>query len=210
MARLKNGILGHITGRVGDMIYYMLNGKLVARNISKISTVPPSELQLASRARFAIANSFTKSVKNFVKVSFGEAKGPGQNAYNKAISTVLLNALSGEYPEYTLDYSKVILSLGSLQPARESSAELENGEVVFTWLSNNKWPVAADRVMMIAYCEELEEVVYSVGGQKRIVGRDVLNIPQEWSGQRVHLYISFCSEDQKKVANSEYLGNLII
>ena len=48
MAILRNGIIGHANGKMGNIVFYTLNGKLVARTIGKIS-VNPTVLQLQCR-----------------------------------------------------------------------------------------------------------------------------------------------------------------
>jgi hypothetical protein len=58
MAYLKNGILGGLQGPVGDMVWYMLNGKYIVRSRRRKSTKPPTEKQLACRKRLTMVNDF--------------------------------------------------------------------------------------------------------------------------------------------------------
>ncbi|GAA3936460.1 hypothetical protein GO495_13945 [Chitinophaga oryziterrae] len=51
MARLKNGLLGGITGAIGDIEGYMLNGKYIVRSRRRKSIKPPTEKQLACRKK---------------------------------------------------------------------------------------------------------------------------------------------------------------
>lgn len=212
MGTLSKGTKGQLTGRIGDLTYYTANGQHVVRKSKNdLSGKPPSVNQLASRERMKLVVNFLKPVKDFVKIGFGSTKrNPGVNAYNVATAVLLLEAVTGKYQAYQLDYAKVVLSRGRLMQSLGALVVLENGEFVFTWQSENRWPGAGDRVMMVAYCEELQEAIYVAGGEKRIAGRDAIKAPQEWEGKKIHFYISFCTGDCKSVANSSYLGHLII
>ncbi len=209
MAILKHGISGPVEGSIGTLNYYVVNGKNIVRSRRKKSTIPASTKQLAVRQRMKIASGFLKQLVEFVTIGFANAVREGSgSAYNIATAEVLSHAIKGAYPDYELDYTKVVLSSGTLLPAIHPAVDCIEGRLVFNWQPEEEWPDSNDRVMMVAYCPELNEAVYNLVGARRSAGTDVLDLDISWSGKAVETYISFRSERKEVLAASLYTGRI--
>ncbi|HMI02399.1 MAG TPA: DUF6266 family protein [Pedobacter sp.] len=104
MGKLKNGAFGHLSGRVGNLVCYTVNGENVVREVGHNST-PPTEKKLANYQRMKVVNQFQKPLLPFLNVGFAQAAmKAGQNPYNTAMSFNKINALQGEYPFIEMDY----------------------------------------------------------------------------------------------------------
>jgi len=57
------------TGKTGRTVVYLLNGKLVQREIG-FSTKPPTLLQLASQQITTVSSQFLSPVKEFINLGF--------------------------------------------------------------------------------------------------------------------------------------------
>ncbi len=210
MAILKNGISGPIEGSVGSLIFYTLNGQTIVRSRRRKSTTPASLKQLAVRQKAAIVGLVLKQFNEFVKVGYANAvTDPMISAYNLAASEALCHAVKGAYPEYELDYASLALSSGSLLPAASPVAHYAGTEMIFNWQPEQDWPDSNDRVMMLAYCPELNEAIYNLVGAKRSAGTDSLTIDVSWAGKAVETYISFRSESNQHTSKSCYTGRII-
>lgn len=207
MGVLKNGISGAITGPVGEYTYYEANGlQIIRKRRNNTQIEPAAPGQLNQRQKMKVMNRFLKPVAGFVKIGFAHLKGkPGAAAYHQAQSVVVKHA----FVEDMLDYSKIILSIGSLPQAIDPMLLHADGKLIFRWQAEQAWPVATDRVMILAYCEELVEGIYNVAGMQRSKGEDVLELPLHWKDKIVHAYLSFTAEDQSSVSSSQYLGDFI-
>jgi hypothetical protein len=212
MARLKNGILGGITGKIGNIEGYMLNGEYIVRSRRRKSTKPRTEKQLANQQKFGTVNHFINPFIDFVIVGFNHsAIGKRQRPHNLAVSYQYKYAITGQYPDFTIDYSKVRVTEGSINIQNiNASVQLENNHLNFTWTPDLTFAYGNDRVMLLAYAPALKEAVYTLCGAKRNKGIDVLELPDDsWKGQVIETYLSFRAENRMVCANSLYLGQIV-
>ena len=114
MARLINGLFGGISGKIGNMEAYVLNGATYLRAAKKKTKVAPTEKQLATRARLMTVNRFIDSMTTYVGVGFALfARDKIFSANNAAKSYQFKHAVAGEYPNFEIIYPEVRLSTGS-------------------------------------------------------------------------------------------------
>ena len=64
MGIIKNGPNGEVRGRIGNLVYYVLNGQNVVRKVGKTSK-EPTLLQLSSRLETRISGKFLKKLAPF-------------------------------------------------------------------------------------------------------------------------------------------------
>jgi uncharacterized protein DUF6266 len=205
MAQLSSGILGPIRGKVGENVYYVRKGKQCVRSVPKKSSKAPSKSQLEQRVKMAKAVLFVSSLKRLLSISYRhyfKHRFPS----NEVVKQILRSAITGVYPDFNIDYSKVQVSLGhiSKNPMAQSSAAKD--EINFSWNTiciggsyNN------DRSILIAYCEALNRCIFTSTGPIRGTGKATLPVPN-FRGQQVHTWLGFISADGKNVADSVYTG----
>jgi hypothetical protein len=214
MARFKKGLLGGITGVIGNLEGYMLNGQLVLRTRRAKSTKPPTAGQLASRHKMRVVSKFLGSMIGFVNTGFAYvARGKDYSAHNAAIRWQLKNAVLGEYPDFTIDYASVRVTEGPIDTQGiDAAATIDGNKLIFTWKPNRSYAHANDCVMLLAYAPALNEAVYTHCGAKRSTGTDQLTLPVErWGeGIEVETYLSFIAENGIKCTNSIYTGRLLL
>lgn len=210
MGILRDGITGFVTGKVGDMVFYVLNGENVVRHAGK-SVKPRSEAQLANQAKMALVNLFLKPISEFINTGFLLNVWPEKsNPYNRAVSYNKINGVVGVFPSFMIDYGKVLVSKGDLPVAAGASVDLFAEGLRFGWLfpSDMPYPRENDRVMLLAYFPVLGSAVYSLEGANRKAGTDLLVLPEELLAEPMEVYIAFVAADGKRVSNSVYLGRL--
>jgi hypothetical protein len=211
MGRLRNGILGGINGKIGDAEGYIRNGIAYVRAKRRKSNKPPTEKQLAGRQKMALVNRFINTMTAFVGAGFElVAKGQAFSANNAAKSYQLKYALEGEYPDLAVNYSKVKLSSGKLQPAEGAAVKVLVNGLKFTW----ECQAIAERVyyqstaMLLVHCPALNLSFYDLSGLKRIAGEQLIELPLDFNGHSLHCYISFVTDDRKMIADSVYVGEV--
>ena len=210
MGILRDGITGFVTGKVGDMVFYVLNGENVVRHAGK-SVKPRSEAQLANQAKMALVNLVLKPLLEFVNIGFAHVtQDDRSNPYNRAVSYNKINAIAGVYPDLLIDYSEVSVSKGKLPVAEGGTVELVADGLKFDWLfdSDMPYPRENDRAMLLAYFPVLGSAVYSLEGASRKAGADLLVLPGELLAEPMEVYIAFVAANGKSVSNSVYLGRL--
>ncbi len=210
MGILKNGPWGKFRGRVGNTVSYTLMGKEVIRMIGE-NHKPPSVKQLANRQGMGVVIHFIAKIKGFIDAGFClVAKEANKYPHNMALSFNKKHALQGIYPDIAMDYTKVLVAQGSLQPAQNPRAELVPEGLRFSWDAEPgmDWQERKQSVMLLAYFPESEKVMYTVNGAKRIAGNDILPLGPKLAGEYMETYISFITTPANQVADSVYTGRV--
>lgn len=210
MAIANDGPQGPHRGRIGNMVYYDLNGQNVGRQIGRI-TKPPTENQLKNWEVMKLVPPFLSSMLEFINLGFSVEKlGTTKNSYNIAMELNIKQIVTGVYPDLAIDYSKVTLSKGILKPAQNPTAEMEAEAIRFNWDTSPQmpWEESTDQVMMLACFPVQQKVFYTLFGKDRIAGSDSLAIPDDLLDQPVYTYISFVSANRRQLADSMFIGGL--
>ena len=210
MASSKKGSDG-FTGKTGRTVVYLLNGKIVKREIG-FSSKPPSILQLAAWQVTTISSQFLSPAKEFINLGFKlQSEKTYKSPNSLASSHLRYNAVIGEYPDYCLDYSKVLLSRGTKPLTERIEVEVVEEGLQFSWDpavsdSGKRWN---DQTMMMAYIPSLREAVYLLNGARRTEGADILKLPRFKDAVVIETYISFIAANHKSISDSVYTGQLI-
>jgi hypothetical protein len=178
------------------------------RSKAKKRTGPLSDAQLEQQAKFAVAGKFTQSMNDLLTLGFKD-QAIKMTGKNYAQSVILKDAITGAYPDFQIDYSKVLLSQGKLPRVKKPVVTAEANSIIrFTWTNDagRKLAKANDQAVLIAYCPEENETEYAFG-PARDAGTGTLDVA-EFTGKKVHTWISFMSANGKLLANSVYCGEV--
>jgi hypothetical protein len=129
------------------------------------------------------------------------------------MSFTIANAITGTYPNYAIDPSKVFISRGGLTPAlNASAAPSAGGSIIFDWDDNSGSSTAkqTDKALLAVVNPAKSEAVFDIGGVTRSETTSSVNLPADWVGASVEAYMGFISEDGREVANSMYVGSIVI
>lgn len=207
MGTIKQGILGGFSGKVGTVIGGSWKGIQYMRSLATNVKNPRTEKQMSQRSKFAITLEFLKPITPYVRVGFKNYANK-QTAFNAGMSYNVANAISGDYPDFSFDFSKALVSRGSLTPAENGAVAVTTEKVTITWNDNSLIgnASATDLAMPLIINSDKGEAVFSTASAPRSAATTELNIPADWIGDNVHAYLAFASEDGKNISNSIYLG----
>lgn len=201
-----------LSGTIGDRVYCSWKGTSYSRSKPVSIKNPRTPGQLAQRAKFSTLLKFLKPCKEFIKIGF-QSKARNMSPFNYATSFVYKNALIGDYPDISIDYSKVLLSAGKLAVAIEpGTAFTSNHEIEFTW-QVNPWEANCyrdDNAMIIVYNIKKQEAVVIINGNPRECMRHLVTLPATYTGDEVVCYLAFRDYYGKVVSDSQFLGRLIV
>ena len=149
MGKISKGILGGFSGKVGTVIGASWRGIHYMRSIPQSVRNPRTDGQRSQRNKFSLVVAFLKPLNSLLRTGFKNYANR-QSPFNAATSFMLANAITGEYPNYEIDASKVLVSRGSLTPALNASAKVENDNLIVTWSDNSNVGDAqpSDRVLI--------------------------------------------------------------
>lgn len=212
MAIVKSGPYMGFSGTVDGITYSVQpNGTTVAKRKNGKSGKPSTIYQIAAQKDTDIFSQFMKPFKEFALVGYDlEAKAKGLSHHNAMVQCSRKNSLQGVYPNRSIDYSKVLITKGTLPAAAETAVTMTASGLAFTW-STEIIPYRthySDQVIMLAYFPELNETRYITAGSQRHAGKDLLILDGIKKGYGAEIYISFVTDDRRSISNSIHLGQL--
>lgn len=208
MGKIGRGILGGVSGKVANVVGARWKGIDYIRAKPLSVANPRTLLQVNQRTKFALVLRFLQPNLNFVKIGY-KNYAVKKSQFNSAMSYLLNNAIIGVSPNFEIDYSLALLSRGNLSTALNPVFDLTTpGQVEFSWDDNSTDgnANATDKVMVVAYNPLKGESIYLTEGAIRTDLSQSLVLPNSYSGEEVHLFISFMSADETQLSNSTYIG----
>lgn len=207
MGIYNEGILGFFRGKVGRVIGSVVRGVHYMKGLGDVRTDKPSRPQLDQRAKWSLVMAFLKPLKKLIDVGYPVGK-TGLTSMNKATSANLNEMITGVSPNFALDYSKFVYSKGALEkPTGVSVGTADESNLVFEW-ENSGATTATDLATLLVYNPEKDTYVVLPGAAPRSALTYTLQLPLDFGGDLVHMWISFVSADGKEVSNSHYIGSL--
>lgn len=208
MAKLSNGILGGISGTVGNVVGGRWRGIDYIRSKPASVKNPNTEAQRTQRMRFRLVITFLRKIQPFVAIGFRKGR-KSQTEMNYAMSVNIRDAITGTYPDLEIDPSALIVSVGDLQGSSTAGLDLSVAETAtFTWINEAGVGNASDddAAMVLLYNADKDAVIYKLHGASRMDENLAVTIPASWSGDSVAGYLTFRSETSRGVSDSQFLG----
>jgi hypothetical protein len=159
-------------------------------------------------AKFRLANSFIRHFQGFINLCFQPV--PGKTERNIALGHLLKNAITGDYPNYSINYSQVLVTKGELESAKDASVVSKGAGVLsFTWKNNadDKNANSTDKTILVVYHEGSDKLHFSLDQATRSQEHASFDL-DFLSGKEVHVWLSFRAWLQPLVADSVYLGRV--
>ncbi len=212
MGKISQGVLGGFSGKVGNIVGGTWKGIDYMRIKPSNVANPKTQGQVDQRSKFSNVLQFLQPMKDFVKVGY-KNYAIKMTQFNSAMSYILKNAVTGSYPNFTIDYANALISRGSLAGViNGAAASSVAGAVEFTWGDNSSEgnAQATDKALILAYNKTKGEAIFVTDGAVRTTGTQTLTVPDDFSSDSVECFIAFISADGLSVANSKYVGSIAV
>lgn len=203
MGTIKQGILGDLSGKVGNVVGYHRNGKNHVRVRAEKMKNPRTKEQQAQRGKFTVALAFLKAVNPFIRIGYRNY-AQGRSAYNVAMSYLMKRAVTDRGEDTVVDFRRAMVSIGFLMPAAGASCTRSMEAIDFRWEDNSHSGNAdsTDIAMLLVYNKEKEQAVFLTDAATRADGHTSMPLPLEWKDDTLVPYLSFRMADGDEVANS--------
>lgn len=166
---------------------------------------PKTPPQLKQRSKIATTTQFLKTITPLIRISYNNFKVGNISAFNAASSYLINNAFVGEGSNVQMDYSKVLISRGSLKPAKITTVDITDCTLSIEWDATLKGNAKYnDFAMLVLHNSSKEESVYKINANKRTDGKAQMKMPENWVNENLHLYLGFRNESGKLVSDSQY------
>lgn len=208
MATITEGINGGFSGKIGTAIGSKWRGIDYMRSKPASVSNPKSQGQLDHRAKLATIVQLLKPLTPFLRIGFN-SQAVRMSGFNAAVKYNYHHAISGIYPDFVLDYSRVLVSCGTLTGALNPAvSSTTSGQVDFTWENNSNGMAVRsnDRVLLVVYNPRLHVAVTVEGGNNRGSGRQSVTVPSAFIGDELQCYIAFENARDAVVSNSQFVG----
>ncbi|RWU10612.1 DUF6266 family protein [Pedobacter chitinilyticus] len=213
MGIIRNGGNGAFSGKAGSFIGSNWKNVSYIKGIPRLSSKPPTDKQKAQRARFALVLAFLSPIKEIVKIGFQAQEKQKASAFNLAIQHALNFAIVCDYPDYSLDLSKVLLAKGSLTaPAgiALTSPAAAKVQIAYSNMANKLTAFDDDRLAVIFYSEENAIFMPYIDVAKRSDGGVLLDVPTEFVGKQIDTFLFFIAQNSTRCSLSLYAGTVAV
>lgn len=211
MATYKKGINGPFKGKLGNVVGASWRGVDYLRSLGE-TTAAPTQKQINQRLKFALVMGWLKPLLNIINIGYQILTGD-KTPMNRAVSYHLKEAVTGDAPDYGINFKKAIFS---------------RGELLVSWILevlclvnavlNIKWdngPESAfsndtDKASFIIYNPAKEAFVSFEGIALRSDKEAALQLPDDFAHDRVHAWMHYVNAEGNAVSTSVYLGEYTI
>lgn len=202
MGKIKGGIQGKVSGKVGNVIFYESGDMNLTRSLPK---APPKFTgpQKANHTVFGLKQNWLKPITAFLLVGC-KNNIPHMGGTALAMQYLSANAVSGKGESFQIHPEKMLVSMGDLPGTPEAAVTLEGSELEFSWDPQvDRHGSQYDQVLVLAYDVEQGEAFSLLKGHFRKDGslRMQVSTPGHY-----HCYLGFLAEDSSRQSNSQYLG----
>jgi len=211
MGTIQKGILGGFSGKVGTVVGANWRGKDVMRSLPKKSQRVATEQQMIVRTKFKLITQFLSPISMILKAHFGQSSGE-KSRRNLAVSYHIREAITGIYPDFLIDFPKVIITKGELPGLQEPQITPEaGGNLAIAWEDNSEQSMAKPGDLLLAVAFNPEKNLYEdrQSAVRSALAYDMA-VPANWVGDAVHLWLSFTSADGKTRSTSFYAGTFTV
>lgn len=212
MAKLKHGIFGPLSGKLGPVVGATWMGIPYLRQAPKKSdrAKPRSAAQIANEQKLKFVNIVLVPFHPYVTVGFNNL-AIQKTAISAGFSANYHQAITGIYPNLGVDYSKMIISKGELPGLSNPNMKFIAQDLLeFTWQNGTDITESYDdQLMLVLYAPELHIADGFIGGTKRAERHRVFKLDPQLIGKALEVYISVTSLSRKKISNSLYMGRIL-
>src|SRR5690554_8159341 len=103
MGVISQGILGGVSGKVGNVVGGSWKGIDYIRIKPSSVANPRTEGQVNQRNKFTITLEYLQATSDFIKIGY-KSFAVKKTGFNAAMSYVLNNAVGGVAPNFTIDF----------------------------------------------------------------------------------------------------------
>ena len=195
----------NLSGQLGDYVYYKWKDKNVVRKKPSPRISEPSPAELQARSKFGFMTQFLLPLNALFYESF---RYNNMSPLNKALSVNLNHVLPDSYPDWEVDFSKLLLGEGNIPGLTDLAVDVQiPGHLIFNWNGKSRrWGTTGNDLIYVAvYCEHLDMWLTHFGSAYRKEGSFVLDA-EPFSGFPVHIYLGLISGFRGGSSDSQYLG----
>lgn len=206
MGYVEKGKRKHLSGKMGNMVFFSRNGKQLFRSYV-VPRNPQTPAQIANRKKFTLASKIVSPLFDAMKRGHSHTKV----LFGSLCGRVMREVITGESPNFRVNYSRLTIAEGALTPPRNVSFHFDSltRQVRITWDSTltleEDVGSPADQVTIVCFHESASPAVRTHLAGKRSTGESRFQLPEEWDPTHLHCWIYFTSYNGVQHSQSIYV-----
>jgi len=212
MAIVQNPVIGRAYGSVGGIVFSKIFGKNTMRSKPLGVKYSKSDTQVIQRNKFTVAVELGRSILGTIRYGF-QQMAVGKSAFNAFISYTTKNATTVTELEAAIDYTKIVVADGTLEGVIGLTATAVTlNKVDLDWTDNSGQgdALATDiSAYVLLNTTKKEELTNNIGAVRDAETQSI-EVPEEWIGDDVEVYMFFGTVKGDSVCNSECAGKVVI
>ena len=210
MAKMKQGIFGGLSGKVGNLTGSSWKGTPVVKSRPQSVAYPATTGQVAQTTKMSAIVAFCKLIlSGWIKPLWDRA-AVGMSGYNAFVKANIAEFADGEIN----DYANLIMSKGTMASTSFVAPIVEDGDLnlVVTWNGASFSGLQlSDDVAFLAVINETTGEVAVVSGALRNSGTATILLADGAStGDILHFYLAFKRSNGTVISNSSYATTTVI
>lgn len=208
MAKMKNGILDGLNGKIGPVVAYQWKGRYCLRGRVINFKNPRTPKQQANRQVFGVASKLASAMMPAVSIGFRGPATAEQTTERGCFMHVNKQCFSLVNDGVHIDYPAIRVAQGLLPAVRFSEPLASEGCAVSVAFQSESGGEGVDYVLLFAYSPTAGTGILSLpaGRYQRTV---TIDLPRFWTGHEVHLY-GFTWDRDLSASDSAYIGTITI
>lgn len=209
MAEIKDGILGGVSGKIGNIVGFQWRGRNLLRTNPRLNKRKASTAQQLQREKFGLVSSFVNKVRDVVNLystdlQIHHKKITGKEQLISLLMKQCITILEGT-PYLVLD--RILLAIGTLPAATEEQFQQHDAHTfLFTWNTGltNILSQPEDQITLLAYHDKWDEfyILQKIGTRQE--GQLLFTLPSHWEIERLHFWSIWESAEEKRNSTSQY------
>ncbi|MEI6753965.1 MAG: DUF6266 family protein [Paludibacter sp.] len=130
------------------------------------------------------------------------------NGMLQGVSLAMKNAVTGESPDFVIDYSLITLSVGNVNTSLQITANKAIGtKVKLEWDTTvGSESTEKDNVNLVFFNQAAKMSILKLNQAVRSAGIAELELPAVWAGAEIHCWVYFSTPDETLNSASQYVG----
>ena len=212
MARVaKIGSLGNLRGKVGEGVASKWRSLTVIKSLPAKRTKKQRKKRLSQQLSLPLVSGFLGNFVHEIKIGFHnkQAKLP---PFQAAVKYNYERALLGTSPDFSIDYKKVVFSLGDREIAWAGKVVAEGNGARISWEipQTSKIKLIGEDIANLVIFNATKDL--RPGYEWQLSTRADLSfyirIQRGSWGDHLHFWLFFTSPDGKTRSNSQYMGSI--
>lgn len=155
MAKINSTTFGKISGKIGNVVAVVRkDGVNYIKEYNGNPHNPRTDKQQAHRYKLGHTAKALAPFNSLFKELLGSTNG-----ISVARSYAFRNAITGEYPNYSIDYEKLMFTFGKLQKLDNASIIISDRTITLNWSFDENFNFGDDTVSLIVFNKDTEQTI---------------------------------------------------